>query len=70
MARKSTTTSTDRNLTAPEAAEWLGVATHTLANWRSTGKGPRFIRDGRYVAYPMSELCRYRDAHLVAPRGE
>lgn len=69
MAGKSITTRDDRCLTTPEAAEWLGVASHTLANWRSSGKGPDFVRDGRYVAYPLEALRRYRDAHLVTPRG-
>ena len=56
-------------LTPTEAAEWLGVAPHTLANWRVQGRGPHFVREGRYVAYPIEALRSYRDAHLVITRG-
>lgn len=51
-----------------EAAKWLDVSLKTLANWRRQGKGPVFIRDGRYVAYPLEELHRYRDVHLVTTK--
>lgn len=52
-------------LTPTEAAKWLGIAPQTLADWRSLGRGPNFVRDGRYVVYSIEELRRYRDAHLV-----
>ncbi|MEY8655214.1 helix-turn-helix transcriptional regulator [Brachybacterium paraconglomeratum] len=51
---------TERLLTPPEAAELLGIAPQTLANWRSMGKGPRFVRVGsRSVRYRLSDLLAY-----------
>ena len=67
--RQNRTSADDICLTPTEAAEWLGVAYRTLANWRSLGKGPAFVRDGRYVAYPIEDLRSYRAAHHVVPRG-
>ncbi len=67
--RQNRTSADDICLTPTEAAEWLGVAPHTLANWRVQGRGPAFVRDGRYVAYPIEDLRSYRAAHRVAPRG-
>jgi predicted DNA-binding transcriptional regulator AlpA len=37
----------DPLLTQAQVAELLGVGTETLATWRGTGRGPRFIRWGR-----------------------
>lgn len=54
-----------------EAARYLGVATKTLANWRSAGKGPQYIRHGvGSVAYLQSDLEAYREAQRVVPARE
>jgi Helix-turn-helix domain len=37
--------------TPGQVAEVLGVPEHTLAQWRSRGKGPRYCRVGRHVRY-------------------
>lgn len=51
-----------------EAARYLGVATKTLANWRSMGYGPAYIRHGAgNVAYLRADLEAYRDAQRIAP---
>jgi predicted DNA-binding transcriptional regulator AlpA len=39
-----------------QAASFLGVAPKTLANWRSQGKGPKFCRLGRAIAYRQEDL--------------
>ncbi|MBA9003775.1 helix-turn-helix transcriptional regulator [Thermomonospora cellulosilytica] len=39
-----------------QAAAYLGVAKQTLANWRSTGRGPKFSRRGRVVRYRWADL--------------
>lgn len=44
------------NLLPKEAAERLRISTGTLANWRVTGEGPRFIKFGRRVLYPVKEI--------------
>lgn len=46
-----------------EAARILGgtkpLAVRTLALWRKTGTGPRFIRVGRNIRYPLEGLKAY-----------
>ena len=40
-----------------EAAEYFNIDRRTLSNWRSAGKGPRFIRVGeRMIRYRLSDL--------------
>lgn len=52
------------NLTPEEVAERLHVSRGTLANWRVTGAGPRFIKWGRKVLYPISELEKFEKGNL------
>lgn len=52
------------NLTPKEAAERLRVAHGTLSNWRVRGDGPRFIKLGRKVLYPLVELEAYEKRQL------
>lgn len=35
------------------------ITTKTLANWRSAGKGPSFIKVGRHVTYSLREVNRW-----------
>lgn len=44
------------NLLSKEAAARLRVAVSTLAAWRVTGAGPRYIKFGTRVLYPISEI--------------
>jgi hypothetical protein len=44
------------NLLPIEAAERLRVSVGTLANWRVSGEGPKFIKFGRKVLYPVREI--------------
>lgn len=70
----------EKALTAKEAAAFLAVSPKTLANWRSQGQGPSYIkygstidRKGRKrgsVVYLPSVLRSYRDAHCVEAGGE
>jgi predicted DNA-binding transcriptional regulator AlpA len=56
----------DELLTELEASEVLGLAPHTLSNWRSAGKGPRFVRIGtRTIRYPKSALEEFAQNELV-----
>jgi predicted DNA-binding transcriptional regulator AlpA len=46
-----------RLLRPPAAAEFLGIATQTLARWRVEGKGPEYVKIGeRLVGYPEDGL--------------
>ena len=53
----------DFKLLDPAAvADALGVKVSTLAKWRCTGKGPRYVRVGSGPRSPV----RYRMADVVA----
>lgn len=41
--------------------------TGTLANWRSQGKGPAFVRLGKRVAYRGRDLNDWIEAQTVRP---
>jgi predicted DNA-binding transcriptional regulator AlpA len=43
-------------LNEKDAAAFLAVAPSTLAKWRCQGRGPRFARLGRRIAYSRREL--------------
>lgn len=45
-----------RTLTTKEASRHLGISHRTLEHWRLVGGGPRFMKVGRSVRYPISEL--------------
>jgi predicted DNA-binding transcriptional regulator AlpA len=56
----------DELLTENEASEFLGLAPHTLSNWRSAGRGPRFVRIGtRTIRYPKSGLEEFAQNELT-----
>lgn len=60
-------------LTPDELAGMLGVKTGTLANWRSYGRGPEYVKlgaeppagkqDRRRVRYPRKAAERFAEAH-------
>ena len=46
-----------------QAAEFLGTSASTLAVWRRTGQGPRFIRYGpKAIRYRVSDLKDWVEA--------
>jgi predicted DNA-binding transcriptional regulator AlpA len=56
----------DELLTENQASEVLGTAPHTLSNWRSAGKGPRYVRIGtRTIRYPKSALEEFAQHELT-----
>ena len=52
-------------LTDFEAAFHLSLATGTLRNLRSQGRGPRFVRLGRAVRYRPEDLDEWIEGNLV-----
>lgn len=54
-------------LTQEEAAKTLGVLTSTLSAWRSTGKGPKFMKCGGRVMYLASDINDYIEKGRVNP---
>ena len=58
------------NLTPKETAERLRLTIGTLSNWRVQGVGPRFIKLGRKVLYPESEIVAYEQRQLRASTSQ
>lgn len=54
-------------LTPEEVAQRLRVSALTLANWRSAGRGPAFIKVGRAVRYEESAIEAYIQQQKVQP---
>ena len=56
-------------LTPKQAAEFLGVPSGTLAQWRSERRGPAYIKlEDRLVRYRRSDLEEYLAGHVVATK--
>ena len=55
-------------LTAVELSErWRGlVSLQTLANWRSQGRGPCYIKVGRKVLYPLDAVEEFEQKNFKA----
>lgn len=45
--------------TPAELAERWHLSEQTLANWRTARKGPRFVRLGGAVRYPLAEVLAF-----------
>ena len=56
---------TEKMLTRPQAAEFLGLKVQTLAAWAMTGKHLPFVRVGRSVRYKQSDLERFIERQTV-----
>lgn len=55
------------NLTTREAASVRRVTVNHLANERSRGCGPPYIKDGGRILYPADKLREYLNSRLVDP---
>jgi len=47
------------------AAKHLRVKPETLANWRSQGKGPSYVKIGRLVGYRPEAIDAYLNRHTI-----
>ena len=54
-------------LRASELADRWGTSIGRLANMRSAGIGPKFVRIGSSIRYRVSDIEAYEDANTVAP---
>ena len=52
-------------LTQDQVAELLGVTKGTLANWRTSGLGPRYFKPIGKVKYRKSDVEAFIDAGVV-----
>ncbi len=59
-----------RLLTPAQAAEFLRVTVHTLAEWRSERRGPPYVKlEGRLVRYRHRDIESYIAQRLVESSG-
>lgn len=58
------------NLNETEAAETYGPSVHWFRRARWQGDGPKFIKLGGMVLYPVSELDRFFNERLVKSTSE
>lgn len=54
------------HLTTRQLADRWEMAPGTLANWRVTGKGPRYEKKGKAVRYPLKEVVEFEEAYSRA----
>jgi Helix-turn-helix domain len=47
------------------AAKFFGCSVAMLRRMRREGRGPRFVRVGRLVRYPLEWLTAYAEAHAT-----
>lgn len=57
-------------LKGEDVAEILGISSRTLANWRSLGRGPRFVKVGSNVRYRPNDVREYTEQHRFQNTGE
>jgi excisionase family DNA binding protein len=55
-AKSTTSSAANALLTGDDAAEILGCSPRTLASWRLSGDGPKFVAVGRLIRYRRSDL--------------
>lgn len=66
------TTASALSVSANEAAAMLGVSSRTLANWRTLGIGPAFVRVGAVhsrTLYRVDDLNAWLDNNRVETSG-
>ncbi len=52
------------NVPEKEAATYLGISVHSLRRWRWIGGGPKFLKLGSRVVYPVAELDAWQSDKL------
>ena len=45
------------------------VTERTLANWRSTGQGPRFVKIGGRVMFPVDQVKEWEERRMSPAIG-
>lgn len=53
-----------------EASPYVGASAKTLANWRSLGLGPKWIRVGRLVKYDPADIEEWKAQRRVGSTSE
>lgn len=50
-----------------EAARLMSVSVQTLRNWRSTLRGPKYLKLGRSVRYSIADLEKWMQERTINP---
>lgn len=45
------------------------ITIRTLANWRSTGEGPRYTKIGGRVLYPLGGVISWEESRTLGSKG-
>jgi len=53
-----------------QAAPYAGTEPKTLSNWRTLGKGPKFLKIGRKVMYHPDDIAEWVNARRVQSTSE
>jgi hypothetical protein len=61
------TTGNPPMMRAEELAQRWDTSTGRLANMRSAGTGPKFVRIGTSIRYRLSDIDAYETANTVEP---
>ncbi len=48
-----------------EAADYLGLSSRTLEDWRWRRKGPKYVKLGRAIAYRLVDLEAWLDKQTI-----
>jgi len=54
-------------ITASDVKDQIGTSVNTLANWRSEGVGPKYIKVGHMVKYRQSDIDAWLTSKTVTP---
>jgi len=57
------------NFDTVKAAQYLGLATQTLANWRFTRQGPPYSKLGRRIVYRLEDLDAFLEKNRIEPEA-
>ncbi|KZM70968.1 helix-turn-helix domain-containing protein [Nocardia terpenica] len=60
----------DKLWTPDELADYFHTTTKVLANERSSGTGPRFVKRGTKVLYPESAIAEYLNSNTLGSTEE
>lgn len=52
------------HLTVKDLCQRWHIAAGTLQNWRSNGHGPAFLKWGKNILYPMTEIEAWEQKHF------
>ena len=56
---------TNETLTTEQLAERWNISPQTLENWRSSKKGPDYVKMGGVIVYRLEDVRRYEMENLI-----